>query len=496
MTQGYKIKFVSDFEFDNLPFRHVKESLGCADPKTKTAWVRKSGISFVDQFVAGHELEELIKKYSDHEDLDGIRYKKGRDFVRILAPIAGGLLGGPLLGPLFGGTSAFGGGLLGAGATTMAPALGGALGGTIGSIASQAGTGQRIKPLNTALSAAGGGLSGAGMAPGIAASRAANGGFIGQTLSGVQSMLGFQPGAQRALTSSATQAGKKAASDMIAQSIFPGTGMRAAASGASSPFPAATGLSFNLLGSSRMPNIVGTNAQGATGATAGAPKSATQTLFGGGQQGVSSLPGSTNQITGAAANLGTQAGGSVAQQATTKPSLLKSIFGDDWQRTLIGTSIPLIGSSLVPTSQPLSAQQSQLFNEVVDRVRTGPQVQLTPQQQQAITAQYDRALLDARENLIRYWKGIRPGSDIENDSQFRKAMLELETEVATQKANALAGMQLGLSQQQTETLAYLADADVGVLSQQAGITYQEAQDFKRMLADLGYMVADSSAIRQ
>jgi len=113
----YAVHILNDKEFDALPFKNVKDSLGCANPKTKTAYIRRTGhdaiSKLIDTSTLEHEMEELVSKHSDHEDEDGIRYKSGRDF-------AGNLVQGLVsvvtsaLGPVVGAVGGAAGSALGA----------------------------------------------------------------------------------------------------------------------------------------------------------------------------------------------------------------------------------------------------------------------------------------------------------------------------------------------------------------------------------------------
>jgi hypothetical protein len=98
----FVLKVLEDKEFDKLPFKHVKESLGCADPKTKTAYVRNThwgeASKAINLLTIQHEIEELVAKTSPHEE-DGIRYKKG-GVLRNILPFALGLI--PGIGPILG----------------------------------------------------------------------------------------------------------------------------------------------------------------------------------------------------------------------------------------------------------------------------------------------------------------------------------------------------------------------------------------------------------
>ena len=70
----YTIKLLDNKEYDALPVKRAKTSLGCADTKTKTAWIRKTGVDLFDLGTIQHEIDELVAKVSPHEE-DGIRYK-------------------------------------------------------------------------------------------------------------------------------------------------------------------------------------------------------------------------------------------------------------------------------------------------------------------------------------------------------------------------------------------------------------------------------------
>lgn len=109
LSRGYTIHIVSDEEFDSLPYANVKESLGLANAKTRTAYVRDTGVKELDQTTIEHEFDELLMRVSPHE-VDGIRYKSGGGLGKILGPIVGAALT-PFIGPVFG--AAVGGGISG-----------------------------------------------------------------------------------------------------------------------------------------------------------------------------------------------------------------------------------------------------------------------------------------------------------------------------------------------------------------------------------------------
>ena len=84
----YKIQFLDNDSFNNLPYKDTHTSLGLADSRTQTAYVRRTGINAVDMFTAAHELEHLEEghagEYASHNKYgDGVYYK---DLMEIFSP--------------------------------------------------------------------------------------------------------------------------------------------------------------------------------------------------------------------------------------------------------------------------------------------------------------------------------------------------------------------------------------------------------------------------
>jgi len=187
--EQYKIFILSNDEYESLhedmpklSKEDLKNSGGFANPETKEAFVRKFSDKDQTNEVIQHEIDELLAETSPHEK-NGYRFgwfKKAFGFssqpaVNVLAPV----LASALLGP-------------------AGWALAGLGGAATSAVTQKLNTGS-INPVGVGLSAIGGGLLGKAMTPGIAASKAVGGGYLGQVGSGLQSAVGIQSGAQKAL---------------------------------------------------------------------------------------------------------------------------------------------------------------------------------------------------------------------------------------------------------------------------------------------------------
>lgn len=85
----YEVKVLSNEEFDSLPYPDMESSLGVADPKTGTAYVRYTGVGEVDKYLINHELEHLIEghggEHSNHYR-NGVYYKGIGEFFQSSIP--------------------------------------------------------------------------------------------------------------------------------------------------------------------------------------------------------------------------------------------------------------------------------------------------------------------------------------------------------------------------------------------------------------------------
>ncbi len=422
---------MNDVEFDSLPYKHVKDALGCADKKAGVAYVRKTGIKPLDAYVTDHELDELVNKYSEHEDTDGIRYKK---WGPTIAGLATSILGkSPVLGALAGGAyegyrESQGTGITGNKAYGIPLAMiGGAMGGSgkygaigggmmdaIGRYAYTKDTGEAMKAFagRTLSNLAGQGISKVGAGAIQGATKAAPGIWskIGGTVSGAAEGLGFGGGTNQ-VSGRTIPASTIGTAPGISRAVGPTAGF------------AVPG--FN-------PGITGYGAPGAAGGLLRG--------FGAG------TPASEN-----IARLGL--------------SLALGQFG--------------------PKAEPFQPfQDSDLVKEVLDRIRSGATAPMGEEQRNALTFQFDQQKDETIQAMKERFKALRPGSDVSNDSQFREILTEIESDFAEKKARAIAGAEIGLGQTQTEQLSQLAQLDVFTLARQASISVQEARQFQQMIAQL------------
>jgi len=109
---SYTVKILSSDNFDKLPFERAKTSLGAANVKNRTAYVRDTGYNDITKGTISHELDELMQEKSPHE-VDGIRYK---DFSQSFGNFGSSLpfigkAAGPVLGAVGGIGDLFGSGM-------------------------------------------------------------------------------------------------------------------------------------------------------------------------------------------------------------------------------------------------------------------------------------------------------------------------------------------------------------------------------------------------
>ena len=516
MAKKYTLHYLSDKEFDNLPYKHVKTSFGCADEKTGNAYVRRTGIRPIDEFVTEHEIAELVAKVSPHEE-DGIRYKAPTN--NLWNQLVNSVTGEPQskddrgLGTVSpsGQISKPTGSSAGFGApsnVSTSPNYSNPYEGTVtGSLGASAPT----TPANTSTinQPATSGLNKAfenyqSNQLGFANTPLKMGGTTNNVSPNLQTINAPSSAPQTSFSS------PNSIANMFTTSQASNFGTPLTLGGKTSNV---TGGTEGLTATPTNAPTVNTPAiNSATASSLGfeTPSKASETpitdsVLNQSKSIKANVPLQT--INQAAASPSIQTGGETSATSAgeqTKTPFLESIFGKDWRQTLLGQGLKTaaglgvagIGQAMAGKPQTVNPQDSALFNQVVERVQSGAQVEMTPAQRQTIESNYNQQLDNARNNIIERFKRLRPGSDISNDSQLQQALIELENDFAEQKANAITAAQLGLTQQQTAQLSQLAAADINYLSQVAGISNQEAADFKKMMADFGGMIAQGGQKQQ
>ena len=125
---AYSIKILSNDEFEQLPYNRLETSLGVADPKINTAYVRQIAHPQLQKYLIDHEFEHLIEEVPTDE-FEGVRYKDFGSSLKSVGkfalPIAGMMTGNPLLATAGG---AAGGALQGGWKGALAGGAGGFLG--------------------------------------------------------------------------------------------------------------------------------------------------------------------------------------------------------------------------------------------------------------------------------------------------------------------------------------------------------------------------------
>jgi len=439
---NYTIKYLDSATYDRLPYQKVKDSLGCADQKTKTAYVRRTGLKPLDMFVADHEIDELVNKYSEHE-IDGIRYKSSNKLIGTLAPLAIGLLTGGTgfaLAPWFGSTAT--GALLGSGAGAISGYQeGGGKGALSGGLSGGMGGG------------AGAAFGGGFMAPGATATTGAGG--VGHAVKPTlwQRMAGGVGGLM-------------------------GTGPVGDVTGAAT---AAGGPTSNLMWGTQ--GQVGTG--GGTPVTGGAGQLPTANLAGGG--GSVMNPFGTGQ--------GIAAGPGMGNVAAGGPSGLSGILGKiggtptaggDLGKTLLGAGISGIGQLTkpdIPFPDLMGAGGVQGFQKLLQTGPSGVEVSnsLRTQLEDEVSGKYDQLKQQAKDRF----KALRPGADFESDSDYQKTIMDLDADEQDELSNAVSNYQENQYQTQLQGMQYLSQMNIYQLMGETGLDVANAQEFQNWLQQIG-----------
>ena len=521
--EKYTVKIVTPKEWERLiesnpRYQHAEDSVGFADPQTRTGYVMNTGVHRLNRYLLAHEFEHLVEEYATDEDEFGVRHKKF--FKQILAPLAlpiiGGLIGGPFgatLGKVGGAAGSTLGGILGTG---LGAAGGGALGakasgGDVGKSALTAGLlggGLKALPvLGKALGGLGGGQTAAQTGASItgqAAPQAAQGARIGGLGAAQPSQVAFGS----SLTSPASRlaggiGGTAQAANPLSKFGLPQTlqfsqpaalsqapaGLGQAFSQAAQSFQGA-GPSLSQFGSTVLPGIpsapppqlpagnlikqfldkakagLGSFAGQAAGGAAG---SAALNLFG--NQG--SIPDFGDLAI---------AGGLVgAGQAVPTPQLANP------------ASLPSVQRVQQAANQGYASDIGRVANTRLNEQLTAPYQGVSEGVQSAIRRPYQEERLQEARNL----KAYQPGFNLDESSYQQAIAPSLRGE---SDALAMAEQRnrqefdvgrrqdiqaaLGVDENTFNQLADLATLDIDQIRIQAGIDFEMARQFKELMGSL------------
>ena len=514
--EKYTVKIVTPKEWQrvvasNLRYQHAEDSVGFADPQTRTGYVMNTGVHRLNRYLLSHEFEHLVEEHATDADEFGVRHKKF--FKQILAPIAlpilGGLLGGPI-GAGFGGaaagaTGATLGGIAGAG---LGAAGGGALGakvsgGDVGKSALTAGlVGGGLKALPAIAGAFGkGGQAAAGQAAaktgasitGQAAPQAIQGARIGAGAAGAA-----QPAQQVAFGSSLTSPASRLASGIGGQAAQ----SPLAAFNLPSTFDLTNPTSASILRGAMAQPSLSPILQGAATAAGG----------GGGGQPTASL---IQKVLSGAKNLATQglgaAAGGAAMNLFTGQGGIPN-YGDlAIAGGLVGAGqaaptpqVPSLAG--LPSVQRLQQATNQGFASDIGRVATtrlneqltAPFTGLPGNVSSAIRRPFQEERIQESRNL----KAYQPGFNLDEPEYQRAIAPSLRGEadalaVAEQRERERFDVQrrqdvqtaLGLDENTFQQLSDLANLDVQEIALQAGIDFEMARDFKQTMGSLAGLFA-------
>ena len=452
----YTVKVLSEVEFDKLPYRHTKTSLGLADAKTGVAYVRDTGYNDLTKDTISHELDELMATVSPHEE-DGIRYK---NLASLGAGAGAGVLSSmvPFLRPFQGALSAGAGALAADKGNRLQGALQGFSGGGIGT-------------------GVGGGVFDA--FKGVSSP----GGTFGKALQN------FVPGVERGLTQYA--------------GTVPGFG----GVGTDNPTGALAKFFSGGAGAPTQTTAKLATQAGQTGGTSGIPTP--------GQVGAPLLAERLGGQTGAGTVSST-----IGQDTPLKPGTGTFSISEAIKKALPGLAIAGAGDLFAPKvnapdtsgiqsrldeqiktgGEPMAKEAglNEMFRILGSPIDTPPEAAFN---QGDIYA--DRQLTDDLTALRNEFKAVNPNANVDSNSAFLNKKQELiersreqrtaardelsfqfETQQLQTKYNTMV-QALNLDQSQMSQYVQLAQMEIDQMMLQYGIDAQTAANFKTMFADLG-----------
>ena len=449
----YTLKILSDQDFDKLPYKHAKTSLGAADAKTGVAFVRDTGYNDVTKATISHELDELVNKTSPHEQ-DGIRYKS-------LASYGAGAGAGALSSLI-------------PGLKNFSPAIAAGA----GALANR--KGQPWKGALQGFTGGGAGSSLLGGAGGAIKGLSQPGGTFGKAVSG------FLPGIKQAGLDYAGAIpgfggiGTDQPTGKIAQAFqgFGSGGGTGNIRALDTPIDVAGG--GQIIGARDMRGVGNIPAQPARGALdiAASQDAAKQGGLGGiFDQFKDKLPGAGVAILGDLLAPKVDAPDFSGIGDKLRGELQAGTLGDPEARGLGMTELRRVLGEGIGNVPDTAFNLGDIENQNAKQKALG--------------------------NYVNQWKSIRPGADFSNDPEFQRGYSEIEEQYdrvraaqrdqqsfeynqqqLQQKYNYMV-QALGLDQYQMNQYIELAQLDVNQLMLEYGLSVDESNRFKALFSDLG-----------
>ena len=444
------VKLLADEEFDTLPYPEARISLGLADTKTGQAFVRLTKSDELNKYLISHELEHLLGEDRDeiHHGGDGVYYKGFGNIFSGLGQAFQGA-GRSVAGAgqsLFGGAQKIGESISGAGRSVM---------GMFGQ--GQPSFGKK-SPINIPM-----------MGMQDPASR------LGSQV-GRPSMLNQTP--SNRVSMPPTPSMKPLDSFSGARQVNPAPPI------GTQTMKSSTGAPMSSITPSRMANFMPPISLNMPRVTTPAPQP---------QQAQA-----TPQIQSPAGQA-TAGTGQAAQQGT-----LNKMFGENPAQTItggalsIGSQLPGLGTPRMPDISELpSVQQLRNFNFK----NSG---ELDPALEDAVNRDMSRIEEREYQEFIGRYKSLRPGADIESDTNFKRDLMELKRMQGERRSDTMAkyrfemiSKNLQLSQAEVQNLQSIAQLDIQSIMFKMGLDYGSAQKFKDTFSRAGdYLITSSLGIGQ
>jgi len=438
------VKILTDEEFDKLPYPEAKMSLGLADTKSGTAYVRYTQSHELNEYLINHELEHLLGEDRDeiHHGGDGVYYKG-----------FGNVFQG--LGQMFQGA--------GQSIGRAAQGAGRSISGAAGSVMNMFKGGQTGSP-EVPMKGATGNAGKMGPQPSTPLQSPMMQGF-----SGMAPQAGMQVGRQsfqnptspnRITPPTVSMPAPMTPKPMAGQNPMSSFSLQQpSAPIGTQTLHSPSGAPMSSITPSRMANFQ-------------PPPMFTQS--GGGQP--NRIPTSR---TGTPAPSAPSPTGSGAMDKFNPGQLLAGAGLEGiGQFGIQSPNMPDINE--LPSVQQLRNFQFSSASE------------LDPALEQAINNDFQRIEEKEYQAFVARYKSLRPGADIESDSNFKRDLFELQRMQGARRADALAKYRfdmmqqnLAFSQAELAQLQEVASMDVQMIMGQMGLDYADAQKFKDTFSRLG-----------